>query len=97
MPPMPGSAPEPPTAESNPIAIVVAQLGTATPEQQRMILGEALYPLVDSVDSANAAKVTGMLLEMDQAEVLHLIESQDALKAKVQEALAVLAAAAGSE
>jgi len=95
MPPMPGqAAPEPPAAESNPIALIVSQLGTATPDQQRMILGEALYPLVDAVDSANAAKVTGMLLEMDQAEVLHLIESADALKAKVQEALAVLAAAA---
>jgi len=33
-----------------------------------------------------------MLLEMDQAEVLHLIEFVDVLKAKVQEALAVLAA-----
>ena len=86
-------AAEPPAAESNPIALIVSQLGTATPDQQRMILGEALYPLVDAVDSANAAKVTGMLLEMDQAEVLHLIESADALKAKVQEALAVLAAA----
>ena len=53
----------------------------------------SLVPLVDAIDSANAAKVTGMLLEMDQAEVLHLIESADALKAKVQEALAVLAAA----
>lgn len=94
MPPMPGqAAPEPPAAESNPIALIVSQLGTATPDQQRMILGEALYPLVDAIDSANAAKVTGMLLEMDQAEVLHLIESADALKAKVQEALAVLAAA----
>merc|ERR1712100_520202 len=86
-------APEPPAAESNPIALIVSQLGTATPDQQRVILGEALYPLVDAIDSANAAKVTGMLLEMDQAEVLHLIESADALKAKVQEALAVLAAA----
>ena len=94
MPPMPGqAAPEPPAAESHPIALIVSQLGTATPDQQRMILGEALYPLVDAIDSANAAKVTGMLLEMDQAEVLHLIESADALKAKVQEALAVLAAA----
>ena len=37
--------------------------------------------------------VLSLELEVDQAEVLHLIESADALKAKVQEALAVLAAA----
>ena len=37
-----------------------------------------------------AAKVTGMLLEMDQTEVLHLLESPDALKAKVAEAMDVL-------
>ncbi|RVW12116.1 DNA mismatch repair protein MSH1, mitochondrial [Vitis vinifera] len=37
-----------------------------------------------------AAKVTGMLLEMDQTEVLHLLESPDALKAKVAEAMEVL-------
>ena len=47
-----------------------------------------------------------MLLEMDQSEVLHLIESPEALSSKVQEAMAVLrqagqmpagAAAAASE
>lgn len=38
----------------------------------------------------NAAKVTGMLLEMDQTEVLHLLESPEALKAKVAEAMEVL-------
>lgn len=37
-----------------------------------------------------AAKVTGMLLEMDQTEVLHLLESPEALKAKVAEAMDVL-------
>jgi polyadenylate-binding protein len=31
-----------------------------------------------------------MLLEMDQTEVLHLIESPDALKSKVAEAMEVL-------
>ena len=31
-----------------------------------------------------------MLLEMDQTEVLHLLESPDALKAKVAEAMEVL-------
>lgn len=54
------------------------------------MLGEALYPLVDQLEHDSAAKVTGMLLEMDQPEVLHLIESPDALKAKVAEAMDVL-------
>ena len=31
-----------------------------------------------------------MLLEIDNAEVLHLIENQEALNAKVSEAIAVL-------
>ena len=54
------------------------------------MLGEALYPLVDQLEHESAAKVTGMLLEMDQTEVLHLLESPDALKAKVAEAMEVL-------
>ena len=44
------------------------------------MLGEQLYPLVDQLEHDHAGKVTGMLLEMDQPEVLHLIESPDALK-----------------
>ncbi|OAY33742.1 polyadenylate-binding protein 2 [Manihot esculenta] len=65
-------------------------LANATPEQQRTLLGENLYPLVDQLEHENAAKVTGMLLEMDQTEVLHLLESPEALKAKVAEAMDVL-------
>jgi len=45
---------------------------------------------VDQIESEHAAKVTGMLLEMDQTEVLHLLESPEALNAKVSEALDVL-------
>lgn len=54
------------------------------------MLGEQLYPLVESVEPVHVSKVTGMLLEMDQTEVLHLIESPEALKTKVAEAMAVL-------
>lgn len=54
------------------------------------MLGESLYPLVDQLEHEHAAKVTGMLLEMDQTEVLHLLESPEALKAKVSEAMEVL-------
>lgn len=54
------------------------------------MLGESLYPQVDKLEHDHAAKVTGMLLEMDQTEILHLLESPDALKAKVAEAMTVL-------
>ncbi|XWS21223.1 hypothetical protein CRYUN_Cryun30bG0036900 [Craigia yunnanensis] len=73
-----------------PIQALATALANATPEQQRMMLGESLYPLVERLEHDAAAKVTGMLLEMDQTEVLHLLESPEALKAKVSEALEVL-------
>ncbi|KAM1002829.1 hypothetical protein ACFX2I_003226 [Malus domestica] len=73
-----------------PIGALATALANATPEQQRTMLGENLYPLVEQLEPDNAAKVTGMLLEMDQTEVLHLLESPEALKAKVAEAMDVL-------
>lgn len=73
-----------------PTTALASALANATPEQQRTMLGENLYPLVDQLEPEHAAKVTGMLLEMDQTEVLHLLESPDALKAKVAEAMEVL-------
>ncbi|XP_077215139.1 polyadenylate-binding protein 2-like [Tasmannia lanceolata] len=73
-----------------PIGALASALANATPEQQRTMLGENLYPLVDALEHDLAAKVTGMLLEMDQTEVLHLLESPEALKAKVAEAMEVL-------
>ncbi|XP_057531756.1 polyadenylate-binding protein 2-like [Amaranthus tricolor] len=77
-------------AQPVPISALATALANAAPEQQRTMLGESLYPLVDAIEHDNAAKVTGMLLEMDQTEVLHLLESPDALKAKVSEAMEVL-------
>ncbi|CAA0819593.1 Polyadenylate-binding protein 4 [Striga hermonthica] len=73
-----------------PITALASALANATPEQQRTMLGENLYPQVDQLEHEHAAKVTGMLLEMDQTEVLHLLESPEALKAKVAEAMDVL-------
>ena len=66
------------------------------PETQKQLLGEALYPLVVKAlpeNSDKAPKITGMLLEMEPSEVLATIDSEDELKAKVGEALTVLAEA----
>ncbi|XP_062226108.1 polyadenylate-binding protein 2-like [Phragmites australis] len=72
------------------IGTLTSALANASPEQQRTLLGENLYPLVEQLEPNQAAKVTGMLLEMDQTEVLHLLESPEALKSKVAEAMDVL-------
>ncbi|KAI3753116.1 hypothetical protein L2E82_25161 [Cichorium intybus] len=73
-----------------PISALASALANASPTEQRTMLGENLYPLVEQLEPESAAKVTGMLLEMDQTEVLHLLESPEALKAKVAEAMEVL-------
>ncbi|XP_058188845.1 polyadenylate-binding protein 3-like [Rhododendron vialii] len=72
------------------MSTLASALASATPENQRLMLGEQLFPLVERLEHVNAGKVTGMILEMDQTEVLHLIEAPDALKKKVAEAMDVL-------
>jgi len=58
--------------------------------EQKQMLGEVLYMRIASTQPDLAGKITGMLLEMDNSELLHLLESQDAMNAKVTEALVVL-------
>lgn len=76
------------------ISTLLSALASASPDNQRAMLGEQLYPHVENLEPNHAAKVTGMLLEMDQSEVIHLLESPDALKQKVSEAMEVLHKAA---
>jgi polyadenylate-binding protein len=70
-----------------------AQLAAVPAEQQKMMLGERLFPLIEKhVEVGDqAGKITGMLLDMDTPELLHLIESPEALRQKVVEAINVLA------
>lgn len=65
-------------------------LASFTPKAQKNMIGERLYPLIYQTQPELAGKITGMLLEMDVSELLHLLESPDALSAKIQEALGVL-------
>ena len=73
-------------------ALTLPQLANATPSQQKNMIGERLYPLIHNSQPELAGKITGMLLEMDNAELLHLLESPEALNAKIQEAMTVLEA-----
>ena len=61
--------------------------------QQKNILGEQLYKLISATNPSQAGKITGMLLELDTSEVLHLIDTPAALTDKVSEAIEALNAA----
>lgn len=65
-------------------------LAAAHPQMQKQMLGEKLYPLVAKHQPDLAGKITGMMLEMDNGELLSLIESEAQLHAKVDEAMNVL-------
>ncbi|CAM0140937.1 Protein phosphatase PP2A regulatory subunit B [Umbelopsis sp. WA50703] len=70
--------------------LTAASLASAPPEMQKQMLGERLYPLIYQEEQTYAGKITGMLLEMQTSELLHLLDDQSALKEKVKEALEVL-------
>lgn len=64
-------------------------LGAAPAGQQKQMLGEALYPKIHEMQPELAGKITGMLLEMDNAELINLTSDDNALRAKVEEAMTV--------
>ncbi|GAB6029695.1 Polyadenylate-binding protein 1 [Chamberlinius hualienensis] len=67
-------------------------LAAALPAEQKQMLGERLFPLIQHMYPDLAGKITGMLLEIDNFELLHMLEHNESLKAKVEEAVAVLQA-----
>ncbi|CAF4264359.1 unnamed protein product, partial [Rotaria sordida] len=75
-------------AEQEPLTF--AALANATPLEQKQMLGERLFPLIQQIQLELVGKITGMLLEIDNTELLHMLESSELLKAKVEEAIAIL-------
>ncbi|KAH8355004.1 hypothetical protein KR093_003751 [Drosophila rubida] len=70
--------------------LVASLLANATPQEQKQILGERLYPMIERMHVTLAGKITGMLLEIENSELMLMLEDKEALKAKVEEAVAVL-------
>ncbi|XP_014647843.1 PREDICTED: polyadenylate-binding protein 4-like [Ceratotherium simum simum] len=57
---------------------------------QKKILHEKLVPLVRSTQPTLAGEVSGILLEMDDAEILSMLKYPEFLRAKVDEAILIL-------
>ena len=64
---------------------------TNMPEvDQKQVLGETLYPMVEKWHPNQADKVTGMLLDMDAVSLLQLLQNHELLKQKAKLAADVL-------
>uniref|UniRef100_A0A2K6FUJ2 Polyadenylate-binding protein n=1 Tax=Propithecus coquereli TaxID=379532 RepID=A0A2K6FUJ2_PROCO len=72
--------------------LTTSMLAAASPNEQKQMIGERLYHLIRGVHTRLAGKITGMLLEIDNSELLLMLESPESLHAKVEEAVAVLQA-----
>ncbi|KAM4610101.1 polyadenylate-binding protein 1-like [Polymixia lowei] len=72
--------------------LTASMLAAAPLMDQKQLLGERLYPLIQALHPNLAGKITGMLLEIDNSELLHMLESPESLHSKVDEAVAVLQA-----
>ncbi|XP_037629823.1 polyadenylate-binding protein 1-like isoform X2 [Sebastes umbrosus] len=72
--------------------LTTSMLAAAPPMDQKQLLGERLYPVIHSLHPNLAGKITGMLLEIDNSELLHMLETPESLHSKVDEAIAVLQA-----
>merc|ERR1719436_535726 len=91
--PLPQQAPPQPqgAAAAGPGApLTAAALAAAPPGVQKQMLGEKLFPAISKYQPELAGKITGMMFEMDNSELLILLESEQQLKTKVDEAMRVL-------
>ncbi|GFO39998.1 polyadenylate-binding protein [Plakobranchus ocellatus] len=77
-------------AGQNPLTATM--LTAAPPQEQKQMLGERMFPLIQGMYPDLAGKITGMLLEIDNSKLLPMLESHESLKLKVEEAVAVLQA-----
>ncbi|PNJ86155.1 PABPC1L isoform 9, partial [Pongo abelii] len=67
--------------------LTASMLAAAPLHEQKQMIGERLYPLIHDVHTQLAGKITGMLLEIDNSELLLMLESPESLHAKKRKSL----------
>ncbi|CAE6936176.1 PAB1 [Symbiodinium natans] len=79
--------------EEETLAALEARLARCSPTVRKQVIGEMLYPKIAEVQPKLAGKITGMVLEMTDSELIVLLRSHQRLLSTVDEALRVLHAA----
>ena len=66
------------------------ELSKLSPNDQKQALGEAIYMRIQPLAKEHTGKVTGMLLEMENQQLLSLLGDMKSLEAKVKDAVEAL-------
>jgi len=77
-------------SQQQPISDLRMSLNMMSEQQRKQFIGEAIFTRLYAANgnrTETASKITGMLLEMDNETLIHLIENPDALHMKEKEAL----------
>lgn len=80
--------------------LTASMLSGAQPQEQKQMLGERLYPHIQQMYPDLAGKITGMLLEIENSELLAMldfVQNPGLLKEKVSEAVTVLSQHGGAQ
>jgi polyadenylate-binding protein len=78
------SQPQPAVLIQGQEPLTASMLAAAPPQEQKQMLGERIFPLIQNMYPDLAGKITGMLLEIDNSELVHMLEHQESLKGKVK-------------
>eukprot|EP00079_Xenopus_tropicalis_P009042 XP_002932728.1 PREDICTED: polyadenylate-binding protein 1-B-like [Xenopus tropicalis] len=70
--------------------LTISLLVSASPHEQKQMLGVRLFPLVQIIDKKLAEKITGILLEFDTSEIIYMLESPELLRTMANKAVTLL-------
>jgi len=76
--------------QMNPQQVMAPPMNQVSAPMQKQMLGEKLYPMVAKYQPELAGKITGMMLEMDNNELIRLLDSEQQVRNKVEEAMRVI-------
>ncbi|XP_050605961.1 polyadenylate-binding protein 4 [Macaca thibetana thibetana] len=88
----PLQAPQPEVQVRGQEPLTASTLAAAHPQEQKRMLRERLFPLIQTMHSNLTGNITGILREIDNSELLHMLAFPQSLHSKVDEAVAVLQA-----
>ena len=70
--------------------LTMTMLAAAVPQDQKQMLGEKLFPRIRKLYQDLAGKVTGILLEKENKDILKMIEKPDYLTTSVKAVINML-------